>query len=1004
MKRNIAGLILGWAAFSASIMAGLAESPGAGDPTGILRKPVPDKLVVLTFDDGCASHATVAAPILKSMGFGGSFYVCDFDSFHTRKDWYLTYRQMKAMAEDGFEIGNHTKGHAGGAAIRPFLEMEDQLLANHVPKPTTIAWPVFQVNTATYPELSANGYIFGRGGHNRAYRPTVDNPFDIPCLYCGTMEDFVKCVRQASGGRIAVMTFHGTPDMEHPAVSLEPALFTRMMTYLKDNHYKVIALRDLAEYIDPAKAAKLPPTASDFRDPAAPPLAEETSPYVASSPAGAGPGGAAKAVASAAKDLLAFGLPDLGPALISGTSIVLQVPAGTDLTKLAPVFTVSPLAAAVPVSGSARDFSKPQAYVVTAQDGSSRSYTVTVDRGGEPAIFTWNSAASGNWSERAKWSNPVAAGAAPLAGGRKNLALNFGPEGKFSVTNDLGDDFVLNQLNSSGGSVKVEGRGLAFATNGAADFPPRINLSAPGEVVIDTPLKLDGDLAVTMVSNSPVTLAGPVSGGGALVKDGEGQLRVSHKKNTYSGGTVINRGSLYLFVADEGLGSGPVMLNSGGSLDLEHVNGSNPLVLNGGTINAGNGFGNSWSGTITTTGNTNITVYAEFVISAAISGPGGLSHIGGIGAFGPANSGVVTLTGTNTYTGPTVARRGVLRFQKAAALYNGDTASWTPRNISVHPAATMVLNAGGPGELSGGQVGTLIRNLAGKVNDNGLMALSVLCLDTSRATEPVVVSEDISDSKGPGGGAFFLKKCGAGTMRFTGTNRYTGKTTLEGGMLGVASLNSVGNGKPASSLGAPVTVENGEIFIGSGDGEAGLIYTGDGESTDRVMNFAGRTSTVVFDHSGTGLWKFTSPFVISGYGADKTIALRGDTAGTGEIAGPIFDPYDRAGKATTSVTKAGSGTWLLSGKNTYTGPTTVTKGILAVGGSRGLGETSGVAVFAGAFLALDFTGETRVRKLVLDGKEQPAGTYAAKITPEFIKGTGTIKVQPQGSAAPGLVR
>ena len=199
-------------------------------------------------------------------------------------------------------------------------------------------------------------------------------------------------------------------------------------------------------------------------------------------------------------------------------------------------------------------------------------------------------------------------------------------------------------------------------------------------------------------------------------------------------------------------------------------------------------------------------------------------------------------------------------------------------------------------------------------------------------------------------------------------------------------------------------MENGEIFIGSGDGEAGLIYTGDGESTDRVMNFAGRTSTVVFDHSGTGLWKFTSPFVISGYGADKTIALRGDTAGTGEIAGPIFDPYDRAGKATTSVTKAGSGTWLLSGKNTYTGPTTVTKGILAVGGSRGLGETSGVAVFAGAFLALDFTGETRVRKLVLDGKEQPAGTYAAKITPEFIKGTGTIKVQPQGSAAPGLVR
>ncbi len=33
-----------------------------------------------------------------------------------------------------------------------------------------------------------------------------------------------------------------------------------MMQYLKDNQYKVIALRDLAEYIDPAKAANLPAT------------------------------------------------------------------------------------------------------------------------------------------------------------------------------------------------------------------------------------------------------------------------------------------------------------------------------------------------------------------------------------------------------------------------------------------------------------------------------------------------------------------------------------------------------------------------------------------------------------------------------------------------------------------------------------------------------------------------------------------------------------------------
>ncbi len=48
---------------------------------GILRKPIPDKLVVLTFDDGCSAHATYVAPLLKSLGFGASFYVCTLPSF-----------------------------------------------------------------------------------------------------------------------------------------------------------------------------------------------------------------------------------------------------------------------------------------------------------------------------------------------------------------------------------------------------------------------------------------------------------------------------------------------------------------------------------------------------------------------------------------------------------------------------------------------------------------------------------------------------------------------------------------------------------------------------------------------------------------------------------------------------------------------------------------------------------------------------------------------------------
>jgi peptidoglycan/xylan/chitin deacetylase (PgdA/CDA1 family) len=89
------------ALLAALFLAGLSSSAigqTASDPTGILIKPIPDKLIVLTFDDAPASHATVVAPILKEMGFGGTMYVCDFDSFKTRKDWYLTYRQIKETA------------------------------------------------------------------------------------------------------------------------------------------------------------------------------------------------------------------------------------------------------------------------------------------------------------------------------------------------------------------------------------------------------------------------------------------------------------------------------------------------------------------------------------------------------------------------------------------------------------------------------------------------------------------------------------------------------------------------------------------------------------------------------------------------------------------------------------------------------------------------------------------------------------------------------------------
>jgi beta-mannosidase len=63
----------------------------------------------------------------------------------------------------------------------------------------------------------------------------------------------VSTVEKAKSGKIAVLAFHGVPDLDHPWVNTDPAVFAKYMKYLHDNGYKVIALRDLAKYVDPAK-------------------------------------------------------------------------------------------------------------------------------------------------------------------------------------------------------------------------------------------------------------------------------------------------------------------------------------------------------------------------------------------------------------------------------------------------------------------------------------------------------------------------------------------------------------------------------------------------------------------------------------------------------------------------------------------------------------------------------------------------------------------------------
>jgi len=237
--------------------------------------PIPDKLVVLTFDDGNVSDYTFVRPLLKRYGFGATFYVTsssDWLGIPDRDDWRLSWAQARELEKDGFEIGNHSFTHANivplsrAEATQEIAGCERTFQEQGLAKPTTFAYPGASYNLTSMELLKEHDYQFSRRGHfpeyanlasgarGPAYDPQKHHPLLVPSTLMpgpGTRwDDFVWAVNQARDGKICVLTFHGVPD-RYPHCSVPPDAFKSYMNYLKDQGCMVIALRDLAKYVDP---------------------------------------------------------------------------------------------------------------------------------------------------------------------------------------------------------------------------------------------------------------------------------------------------------------------------------------------------------------------------------------------------------------------------------------------------------------------------------------------------------------------------------------------------------------------------------------------------------------------------------------------------------------------------------------------------------------------------------------------------------------------------------
>jgi peptidoglycan/xylan/chitin deacetylase (PgdA/CDA1 family) len=67
------------------------------------------KTVAITFDDGSETDLTCAAPMLRQLGFGATFYIT---AGWLGQKGYLSQSQLRELSAFGFEIGCHSMTHA----------------------------------------------------------------------------------------------------------------------------------------------------------------------------------------------------------------------------------------------------------------------------------------------------------------------------------------------------------------------------------------------------------------------------------------------------------------------------------------------------------------------------------------------------------------------------------------------------------------------------------------------------------------------------------------------------------------------------------------------------------------------------------------------------------------------------------------------------------------------------------------------------------------------------
>jgi fibronectin-binding autotransporter adhesin len=477
------------------------------------------------------------------------------------------------------------------------------------------------------------------------------------------------------------------------------------------------------------------------------------------------------------------------------------------------------------------------------------------------------------------------------------------PAGKFVIvysgtldlngTNQSIGSLYLSNSQSGSSAPIVQTGGGTLTLGGDVTFSP--NGTSFGSSITGT-LNLGGATRIFNVgaSGSQYDMAlDLVTGTGGLTKTGTGVLGLFNGHDAYTGGTVIQNGTLSIH-AFGALPAGQNVTVQGGTLELNgysHSIGSltlsdptttnsspAPVVnlglatltlggnvtyspsslaptanINGGVLNLGGQtrtFNIGYGGTVYDT-----------VVSAVITGPGGLTKTG---------SGTLALTAATNYSGPTTVNAGFLdlgvpnSLPLSAVVVNGGFLSLNPGGIALGVTA--------------GNYNQSFNSLAGS---GGSVSLGAATLTVGADNTSTTFAGNLTAAGGT------LVKVGTGTLALTGTSNasFLGGVTINNGVLAVGADNILGSA--GIDPNPPLTVN-----------PAGTLRYTTSTGASRTFTLNGGTLEAAAGATVT----FTGATVNGGY-----------LAGAGAFATAVGGTTRFAGNTTTTST-----TLTLSGTDTLT--------------------------------------------------------------------------------------